>query len=861
MQVVGNYAYVADGGSGLQIIDVSIPILKGNYDTPGSALDVSIVGNYAYVADYNSGLQIIDISNPSTPTLKGNYDTPGEAWGVSVVGNYAYVADNASGLQIIDISNPSTPTLKGNYDTFMAYGVSVVGNYAYVADTSELKIIDISNPSTPTLKGVYDTPAYAVDVSVVGNYAYVADNASGLQIIDISNPSAPTLKGNYDTPDYAGDVSVVGNYAYVADRASGLRIIDINNPSTPTLKGNYDTPGFAETVSVVGNYAYVADGNSGLQIIDVSDLSTPVTPVVTLAVSPTSVFEDGIPNLVYTFTRTGLTTNALTVNYSVGGTATFNTDYIQTGAASFSATTGTVTFTVGSSTATVTVNPTTDTTVEPEETVALNLVSGTGYTIGTAAIVTGNITNDDGVILSIPDNFSAVPGSTITVPVEINNATGIQSLDFTLNYNTAFLNLTAVNLGSLTSSFTPTPNINDANGTASVSLFGTTPITSGAGSVAQLTFAVASNATNGSNIPLDLVTASINEKAIATSLDDGSISLTPPSLQVTNFQITPSGFTIQLSDSLNASVLNLYDGADVTNDLPDLTLVGATKGNIKGSVIWNEPTRTLTFVKTGGLLETDNYTITLASRTDGFIKKNNGDLLDGDSNGVAGGNYTRTFSVGDNTARVLSLPDFSRGIAQAVDVPAGDSVFGLPVRIDNASGVTAVDFTLRYDSNLLALTGVNLAANISPGWQINSNFNTPGQASFSLSGTNALTSTNLTDLLFLTGQVKSTATYGSSGLLQITSTAINGGAISSVGDSAVQLVALFGDATGNRDYSGLDASRIARVGVGTDSGFDPFPLTDPTIIGDITGNGVISGLDASRVAQRAVGISVPAIPI
>ncbi|MFM6324132.1 MAG: lectin-like protein, partial [Microcystis panniformis] len=47
---------------------------------------------------------------------------------------------------------------------------------------------------------------------------------------------------------------------------------------------------------------------------------------VTLAVSPTSVTEDGTPNLIYTFTRTGVTTNALTVNYTVGGTATISTD-------------------------------------------------------------------------------------------------------------------------------------------------------------------------------------------------------------------------------------------------------------------------------------------------------------------------------------------------------------------------------------------------------------------------------------------------------------------------------------------------------------------------------------------------------
>ncbi|MFM9161391.1 MAG: hypothetical protein ACKOPK_26675, partial [Dolichospermum sp.] len=84
----------------------------GNYDTSGYANDVQVVGNYAYVDDHDSGLQIIDISNPATPTLKGNYDTSGWDRGVLVVGNYAYVTNYGlqlriqidSGLQIIDIS-------------------------------------------------------------------------------------------------------------------------------------------------------------------------------------------------------------------------------------------------------------------------------------------------------------------------------------------------------------------------------------------------------------------------------------------------------------------------------------------------------------------------------------------------------------------------------------------------------------------------------------------------------------------------------------------------------------------------------------------------------------------------------------
>ncbi|MBC1197743.1 choice-of-anchor C family protein, partial [Microcystis aeruginosa BLCCF158] len=117
-------------------------------------------------------------------------------------------------------------------------------------------------------------------------------------------------------------------------------------------------------------------------------------PSITLAVAPASVTEDGTTNLVYTFTRNGVTTNPLTVNYTVGGTATFNTDYTQTGAASFTSTTGTVTFAAGSDTATVTLDPTADTTVESDETVALTLASGTGYTVGTTTTVTGTIIND-----------------------------------------------------------------------------------------------------------------------------------------------------------------------------------------------------------------------------------------------------------------------------------------------------------------------------------------------------------------------------------------------------------------------------------------------------------------------------------
>ncbi|WP_301951271.1 beta strand repeat-containing protein, partial [Microcystis aeruginosa] len=147
---------------------------------------------------------------------------------------------------------------------------------------------------------------------------------------------------------------------------------------------------------------------------------------VTLAVSPASVTEDGTTNLIYTFTRSGVTTNSLTVNYSISGTATNGNDYTSIPTS--------VTFAANATTATVTVDPTADTTVETDETVALTLAAGTGYTIGTPDAVTGTITNDD-----LPSITLAISPSSVTEDGTSNliytfTRTGDTTNPLTVNY-------------------------------------------------------------------------------------------------------------------------------------------------------------------------------------------------------------------------------------------------------------------------------------------------------------------------------------------------------------------------------------------------------------------------------------------
>ncbi|MEA5534474.1 peptidylprolyl isomerase, partial [Crocosphaera sp. XPORK-15E] len=66
-------------------------------------------------------------------------------------------------------------------------------------------------------------------------------------------------------------------------------------------------------------------------IINVTDVNDNVIPNITLALAQTTVTEDDTNNLIYTFTRGGNLTNALTVNYTISGTATNGTDYTNIG--------------------------------------------------------------------------------------------------------------------------------------------------------------------------------------------------------------------------------------------------------------------------------------------------------------------------------------------------------------------------------------------------------------------------------------------------------------------------------------------------------------------------------------------------
>ena len=95
--------------------------------------------------------------------------------------------------------------------------------------------------------------------------------------------------------------------------------------------------------------------------------------------------------------------------------------------------------------------------------------------------------------------------------------------------------------------------------------------------------------------------------------DTFDVEVVEDTLRVTSFVWNASGFDVTFNRDINLSTLNLYSGLPGGISAADVTLVGASVGNVKGSIVWNGTTNTLSFVKTGGVLAADTYDVTLES--------------------------------------------------------------------------------------------------------------------------------------------------------------------------------------------------------------------------------------------------------
>src|ERR1700733_12819871 len=326
----------------------------------------------------------------------------------------------------------------GRVDPVMSYNTDNVRDLTSPAQGGTFTNTSGSNVYEPHpwggVPGLFE--AFASQSGLELDVAISARNAATLQGQYLnSNPAGWDLRGN--VASQAWDVVVLqdnstqplptgsGSVTFAAGSSTATVTID---PTTDTKVETDETIG----LQITPNAAYrTSSGVVTGTILNDDPTGPTVNPAlatVTLVASPNAVAEDGAANLVYTFTRTGPTTSALTVNFAAardGGTAPSVTEYTSsfqsngsstTGSLSFTSGTGSIVIKAGASSATFTIDPTPDTTVENDESVRLTLSANANYNVGTQGAVSATILIDDfapGTDLSLANISLSIASSAV----------------------------------------------------------------------------------------------------------------------------------------------------------------------------------------------------------------------------------------------------------------------------------------------------------------------------------------------------------------------------------------------------------------------------------------------------------------
>jgi hypothetical protein len=336
----------------------------------------------------NTGLNLssvfpADIDGATRPLL-GAWD----------LGAYRYGAVDTTPPTVSIISPANNVTVFGSAVVISANAADNVGvaGVQFKLDGANLGTEDTSAPYSVT----WNTMAIANGPHTL---SAVARDAAGNQA------TANTVSVTVNNVNTAPTISSIGNQTTALNTATASLAFTVSDAETAasslTVSGNSSNPTLVPTSNIVfggaGSSRTVkvapATNQTGTATITltVSDgaLSRTTSFVLTVNSSPSSglitvtvaandanASRVGPDNGAITITRSGSTTSALTVNYSLGGTAVNGTDYNSLGAS--------VTIPAGASSAVITIVPKSVASYVGSKTVTLTLSANAAYTIGPA---------------------------------------------------------------------------------------------------------------------------------------------------------------------------------------------------------------------------------------------------------------------------------------------------------------------------------------------------------------------------------------------------------------------------------------------------------------------------------------------
>lgn len=267
----GQTAYVAGGGSGVYLVDLSDPAAPRQQgalpqltpaDAVGTAGSLIIVGSEerAVVADPAGGSEaVVGVYSP----LRGGRR-------IAMDAGHVYVADAADGLKILRLVATDHLVQVYGETNRPALDLWLEGHRLYVLGPDGLRVLAVDDPPHPREVALLPLPGEPQGLALGIEMAYAALGPEGLAEIDLTDPAAPRLRRLVPLPGTTRDVLLDGRVLYAAAGEAGIIALDLDSQGSGTPREPFALPGPALDLAVRGNSLFVAGGEAGLIGVDLS---------------------------------------------------------------------------------------------------------------------------------------------------------------------------------------------------------------------------------------------------------------------------------------------------------------------------------------------------------------------------------------------------------------------------------------------------------------------------------------------------------------------------------------------------------------------------------------------------------------
>ena len=284
-------AYLATGSHGLAIVDVTqfdLPIVLGQLNLPGTAIDVAIDANLqiAAVASHTGKLHFVDVADPIQPQLLQTVDV--EASYVEVSGGLAYAA-TGNEIVLVDLATGDILDRRqyagGNIDDLaIADGFLYTISRSGISPQTVHKIELTGNILTAPIDSfvVEDRPTFGrLHIAAGGGFVYVGaidDNFTnqipGVTILQ-DTESGMVLVGPpfgltaFDVAPNGSDLLLFTGANTFGPLGGGVGLLDVSDPTrTDRFLTSFTTPDGALDIAIASGIAFVASNTAGLQVIN-----------------------------------------------------------------------------------------------------------------------------------------------------------------------------------------------------------------------------------------------------------------------------------------------------------------------------------------------------------------------------------------------------------------------------------------------------------------------------------------------------------------------------------------------------------------------------------------------------------------